>query len=118
MEKKDCVFCKIVKGEIPSTKVYENDNFIGILDIAPKAVGHTVIIPKRHYEDNLLGMPSTLGIELLDAIKTIGLGIIKDKKGEGFNVIVNNGSAAGQMVFHTHIHIIPRKTGDGLKGLV
>jgi len=112
----DCIFCKIVKGEIPSTKTYEDDNFIAILDIHPKAQGHTIIISKKHF-NTLLDMPSSLGGELLEAIKTIGLGLIKDAKGEAFNVIVNNGETAGQAVMHTHIHVIPRKKGDGLKGL-
>ena len=116
MEEKDCIFCKIVKGEIPSTKVYSDDNFIGILDVHPKAEGHTLIIPKNHFK-TILDVPSTLGIELLDAIKEIGLLLIKDKKGEGFNVIINNGEVAGMVVNHFHVHIIPRNKGDGLKGL-
>jgi len=115
-EEKDCIFCKIVKGEIPTTKVYDSDNFIGILDIHPKAPGHTVIIPKKHFK-SLLDMPSSLGGELLDAIKEIGLKLIKDSKGEAFNVIVNNGEAAGQVVMHAHVHVIPRKRGDGLKSM-
>ena len=126
-EDKDCIFCKIVKGEIPSTKTYEDDNFIGILDIHPKAEGHTVIIPKKHFR-NLLDMPASLGNEMLEAIKEVGLSLIKDGKVNagslssdnevsGFNVIINNEPAAGQVVFHAHIHVIPRKTGDGLKSM-
>jgi histidine triad (HIT) family protein len=117
MEKEEkCIFCKIIKGEIPSTKVYDSDNFIGILDIHPKAEGHTVIIPKKHF-NSLLDMPSSLGGELLETIKEVGLKLIKDSKGESFNIIVNNGEAAGQVIMHAHIHIIPRKKGDGLKSM-
>jgi len=114
----NCIFCKIIKNQIPSTKVYESENFIGILDINPKSEGHTIIIPKKHFKDNILGMPSTLGTELLDAIKEISLNLIKEKKADGFNIIVNNGKSAGQIIFHTHIHIVPRKENDGLKSLV
>jgi histidine triad (HIT) family protein len=111
----NCIFCKIVRGEIKSEIVYNDDNFIGLLDINPKALGHTVIIPKKHFENNILVMPSSLGVELVDAIKEVGLNLIKDGKGEAFNIIVNNGEVAGQVIKHTHIHVIPRKKDDGLK---
>lgn len=115
---KDCIFCKVVKGEIPSTKTYEDDNFIGILDIHPKAPGHTVIIPKKHFR-TIVDMPSSLGNEMLDAIKGVGLKLIKEGKNEvqGFNVFVNNEPVAGQVVMHAHIHVVPRKPGDGLKSM-
>ena len=79
MAEKDCIFCKIVKGEIKSEIVYSDDNFIGILDINPKALGHTLIISKNHFK-TILEVPSTLGTELLGAIKEVGLKLIKDKK--------------------------------------
>ena len=113
----DCLFCKIVKREIKSDFVYEDDNFIAILDIKPKSSGHTLIIPKKHFR-NILDMPSSMGNELLGVIKEISLKLIKEGKAEGVNVIINNESAAGQVVFHSHFHIIPRKIGDGLKGMV
>ncbi len=113
---KDCIFCRVVKGEILSTKVYENDNFIGILDIHPKAYGHTLLIPKSHFK-TFLDMPVTLGNEMLEGVKHIGLDLIKQGKGEAFNVFVNNGEIAGQVVMHAHIHVIPRKQGDGLKSM-
>ena len=112
-ENKDCIFCKIINGEIPSKKVYEDENFIGILDQNPKAEGHTLIVPKKHFR-NLLDLPNTIGNELLEAIKKVSLKLI-EKGNEGINVLSNNELSAGQVVFHTHIHIIPRKKGDGLK---
>ena len=117
MVNEDCVFCKIVSGEIKTKIVYDDNNFIGFLDINPRAEGHTVIIPKKHFR-NLLDMPTSFGNEMLDAVKEVGLNLIKQGKGEGFNLIVNNEPASGQAVFHTHLHIIPRKKDDGLKMLV
>lgn len=117
MANEDCIFCKIVSGKIPAKKTYEGDNFIGFLDINPKAEGHTVIIPKKHFR-NLLDMPASLGCELVDAIKVVALDLIKQKKADGFNIIMNNEAAAGQVVFHAHAHVIPRKDNDGLRGLV
>jgi histidine triad (HIT) family protein len=112
----ECVFCKIVKGELPSTKVFDDKNFIGILDINPKAEGHTVIICKNHYQ-TILDMPNTLGNELMAAIKSISLKLLQEKKAEGLNLFVNIGEVAGQTVPHVHVHIIPRKPGDGLKAV-
>ncbi len=116
MANEDCIFCKIVKGEIPSTKTYEDDSFIGILDIHPKAEGHTLLIPKSHFK-TFLDMPGTLGNEMLEAVKHVGLDLIKQGRGEAFNVFVNNGETAGQVVMHVHIHVIPRKKNDGLKSM-
>lgn len=109
----NCIFCKIVSGEIPATKVYEDKNFIGILDANPRAEGHTLIIPKQHFK-NFLDLPVSLGNEMLEAIKKISADLINQGKAEGFNIISNNFEVAGQLVPHAHIHIIPRKQGDGL----
>ena len=110
----DCIFCKIVKGEIESKKVYEDDNFIGVLDVNPKTEGHTLIIPKKHFK-TILDMPDSLGNEMLEAIKKVALKMIDEGKAEGFNLIVNTYEIAGQLVPHAHIHILPRKKGDGFK---
>jgi len=110
----DCVFCKIVRGDIPSKKVFDSENFIGVLDINPVAEGHTLIIPKKHYR-LILDMPSLLGAELVDAIKKVSLDLIKDGKAEGFNIIQSNEKVAQQEVPHLHFHIIPRKKDDGLR---
>jgi len=114
MKNEDCLFCKIVSGEVPSKEIYEDDNFIGILDINPLAEGHTLIIPKKHFR-NLLDLPTTLGNELLEAIKKVSLKLIDDGYAEGVNVQSSNESAAQQEVFHTHVHIIPRKKDDNVK---
>ncbi len=113
----DCVFCKIVKGEIPCTKIYDDDNFIGILNIKPIAEGQALIISKKHFK-TLLDVPSSLGNEMLEASKEVALKLIKEGKAEGFNLVVNNFRSAGQVIDHVHVHIIPRKKDDGLNMLV
>ncbi len=110
----DCIFCKIIKGEIPAEKVYEDDNFIGILDINPESEGHTLIFPKKHFE-SFLDMPSSLGSEFVDAIKKVSLGLVREGKAKGFNIVFNVYKVAGQEVPHVHAHIIPRKSDDGCK---
>ena len=118
MEKdNDCIFCKIIAGKIPSDIIYYDDNFIGILDINPKTKGHILVIPKKHYK-TLLDMPSSLGNELLGAVKKVALKLIEDEKAEGFNVLINNFEIAGQIVPHAHVHVIPRKKDDGLNMVV
>jgi len=114
MAKEECIFCKIVKGEIPAERVYEDDNFIGILDINPEMEGHTLIIPKKHFK-TILDTPNSLGNEFLEAIKNVAMKLIKDKKADGFNIIFNVNKIAGQEVDHVHCHIIPRKENDGMK---
>jgi|SRR3989338_1323775 len=112
----DCIFCKIVRSEVPSKKVYEDDNFIVVHDIKPKADGHSLIISKKHYK-TILDIPVTQGNEMLEAIKTISLDLINNKKAEAVNVVSNVGEASGQIIHHAHFHIIPRKIGDGLKSM-
>jgi len=109
----DCVFCKIVSGEIPAEKIYEDDNFIVINDIKPVARGHCLIIAKKHYQ-TILDMPSSLGGELISLIKKQGMRLMKDEKAEGLNLVENIFPAGGQIVMHVHFHVIPRKKGDGL----
>ncbi|MDD5193598.1 MAG: HIT family protein [Candidatus Nanoarchaeia archaeon] len=111
----NCIFCKIVKGESPCKKVYESDNFFGFLDKYGLVDGHSMVIPKKHYK-NFLDMPASLGNELIDALKEVGVNLIKEGKAEAFNILVNNGEIAGQVVPHLHFHVIPRKRDDGLKG--
>ena len=110
----NCIFCKIVRNEISSNKVAESDSFIAILDAKPNADGHTLIISKQHWV-TLLDIPNKYGDELIEFSKKIAGIILESKKGDGFNIIMNNLECAGQIVKHAHIHIIPRKEGDGLR---
>lgn len=110
----DCVFCKIAKKEIKSEIVKETDNFIAVLDAHPKAKGHTLIIPKKHFV-TLLDVSDKLGNELLNLSKKIASELLDKKLGDGFNLVMNNLQCAGQVVMHAHIHIVPRKENDGLK---
>jgi len=112
IEDSDCIFCKIVNGSAPSNKVYEDDNFVAFLDINHKVDNHVILIPKKHFRA-IMDVPNTLGNEMLAAVKEISMNLIKEGKAEGFNFIVNNEKVAGQIVDHVHIHILPRKTGDG-----
>lgn len=110
----NCIFCKIIKGEIPSHKIYEDEYTLAFLDIAPIHPGHTLIVPKQHHE-NLEQTPHDVSCKCMDTIKKIAPALLKATGADGFNVGLNNGSAAGQAVFHTHFHLIPRFTNDGLK---
>ena len=112
--KKDCVFCKIASREIPAEIIYENDNFIAFPDLNPRVAGHTLIISKKHYVD-ILDMPISLGTELLDAIKNVAGKKLKEDLVEGFNILQNNFPVAGQVVMHTHFHLLPRRKDDGFK---
>ena len=106
-----CVFCKIVNGEIPSYKIYETDNVMAFLDISQNTKGHTLVIPKKHIE-SIFDLDEQTGRDLFEAvIKTTN--ILKNKLGfKNVNLLNNNGSLAGQVVNHYHIHIIPRYGND------
>lgn len=113
----DCIFCKIARKEIKSEIVAESDNFIAFLDVNPKAKGHTLVVPKHHYV-TLLDIPNKLGCEMLEFSKKVASLLLEEKKGDGFNIVMNNLEPAGQVVKHAHIHIIPRKEGDGLRSII
>lgn len=110
----DCIFCKIVKGDIPCAKVYESEDLLAFLDIAPVVPGHVLVIPKAHHV-NLFDLPEALGSRLFAALAPIGTAVMAATGATGLNVQVNNNAAAGQMVFHAHVHLIPRRDGDGLQ---
>ncbi len=110
----DCIFCKIVQGEIPSAKIYETDKVFCFLDVAPVAKGHSLVIPKEHVE-NILELSPDLATEMHEAIRRIGRGMLEGLEADGFNVGMNNFQAAGQLVMHAHWHVIPRFDGDGLQ---
>lgn len=108
----DCLFCKIIRGEIPSAKVYEDEHSFAFLDIKPINPGHVLLIPKKH-SLNLYEMPDETLRELAPTIKKLSIAIKKAVNADGINIGMNNDPAAGQLVFHSHIHIIPRFVGDG-----
>ena len=103
----DCIFCKIVNGEIPSAKVYEDEDVFAFLDISQVTKGHTLIIPKKHAE-NIYETDEELASQLFARVPKIANAIKKVYNPVGINILNNNGAAAGQSVFHIHIHIIPR----------
>ncbi|MFH1151599.1 MAG: HIT domain-containing protein [Nanoarchaeota archaeon] len=108
----ECIFCKMAKWEIPSEKIYENDNFFSVFDISPQVEGHTLVISKNHFE-TMLDMQNSIGAEFLDCVKNTALKLMKRFKADGFNVVNNTFECAGQIVGHVHFHILPRKKGDG-----
>lgn len=111
MNVEDCIFCKIVKKEIPSKIVFENEKSLAFLDIFPINEGHTVVIPKNHYK-NIEDIPEDELTELFKVIKNIAILIHKQLKSDGYNILQNNFEAAGQIIMHFHVHIIPRNKTD------
>jgi len=114
MKNKNCIFCKIAQGKVPSEKIKESDNFFAILDQNQDIPGHALIIPKRHFV-TILDIKNTLGSELIKMIKDVSSDLLDQKKGDAFNIIMNNLEPAGQVIMHAHIHILPRKEDDGIK---
>lgn len=110
----DCVFCKIIAGELPSSKVYEDDEVVAFLDIHPVRPGHTLLVPKKHCKD-FLDCDPEVGAHLMEAAQKVARAVVAGTRAEGFNLGVNNGRAAGQIIFHLHLHVIPRSEGDGLR---
>lgn len=108
-----CIFCKIVAGEIPSDKVYEDDEVMAFLDIRPISRGHSLVVTKKHFPDFLSTDDSALE-NLIPKIKKIASAVMKSVKADGVNISTNHGAAAGQVVFHLHFHLIPRFTSDHL----
>ncbi len=109
----DCIFCKIIRGQVPCQRVFENDHVLAFLDIGPLANGHTVIVPKNHVP-SLEDLPGEWAACLAEAFGPIARAVIGAVGAEGFNLLQNNGPVAGQLVPHVHFHLIPRRTGDGL----
>ncbi len=116
MENKTCIFCKIAQDKVKAEKVKESNNFFAILDKNPKTKGHTLIISKKHFV-TLLDIPNKLGEELIKITKDVASDLLEKKLGDGFNVLMNNLQVAGQVIMHAHLHIIPRKEGDGLRAI-
>ena len=110
----NCIFCKILKNEIPSSTVYEDDKFRAIMDIGPVAKGHVILLAKEHAA-NLLEADDELLSAALPAVKKVAKAVKKTVGCDGINILQNNGEEAGQTVFHLHIHVIPRNKEDGVK---
>lgn len=102
-----CVFCDIIDGKIPSKKVYEDDEILSILDISQTTKGHTLVMPKKHYE-NFLQMPKDEYENLMAKVQMIASKVVKNMNANGCNILINTNEVAGQTVMHTHVHIIPR----------
>ena len=111
MKKQDCIFFSIISGEIPSTTIYENSKFKVIMDIAPANKGHVLILPKEHY-DNIYDIDTATAGELFELAAMTARALKSVLDCDGMNILQNNGTVAGQTVFHFHMHIIPRYEGD------
>ena len=110
----DCIFCKIIAGEIPAEKVYEDKRIVAFLDMHPVNIGHTLVLPKAHYT-NIYDTPDEEMERMSIVIKKLSIAIKKAVHADGINIEMNNEPVAGQLIFHTHIHIVPRFEGDGFQ---
>ena len=111
----DCIFCKIIAGEIPSSKVYEDNQVVAFLDISQVTPGHTLVVPKQHFR-NLLEMDADSSSQLFARVPDIARKVMKATGAKGMNILNNNEEIAGQTVFHTHVHLAPRyEETDGLQ---
>jgi len=110
----DCIFCKIVAGEIPCAKVFESETCLAFLDIAPVNAGHALVLPKGHYP-TLMDIPVEMGGDVLQALSIVGKAVMEATGADGLNLMQNNYEAAGQLVHHAHYHLIPRFSDDGLR---
>ncbi|MBD3312050.1 HIT domain-containing protein [archaeon] len=109
--KEPCVFCKIVAGEVPSYKVYEDDEVLAFLDVNPVNPGHLLVVPKAHYK-TITDMPKDLYEEIAEKVWELSLKMQKALDPDGMNIVQNNNEHAGQLVPHYHVHVIPRYSGD------
>ncbi len=107
-----CIFCRIVRGELPCTKVYEDDHVLAFMDIGPVIKGHTLVIPKAHH-DPLPALPVELLARVISVVQRIAAAQLAALGADGVNVHQSNGAAAGQLVPHVHFHVIPRFATDG-----
>lgn len=112
MKRNDCIFCKLANGEIPTRTIYEDEDFRVILDAAPATRGHALILPREH-ADNLYQLPEEAAGKAFVLARRMAVSMTERLGCQGFNIVQNNGEAAGQTVFHFHMHLIPRYTEDG-----
>ncbi|MDY3920289.1 MAG: HIT family protein [Candidatus Limivivens sp.] len=111
MRDADCIFCKIANGEIPSATIHEDEDFRVILDLGPASKGHALILPKEHFA-NVFEIPEELAAKAFVLAKKIAAKMVDALECDGVNILQNNGTAAGQTVFHFHMHLIPRYEND------
>ncbi len=109
----DCIFCKIIAGDIPCWKVLETETVLAFLDVGPLAEGHVLVIPKEHHA-TLDGMPEDLAADCARVVVRVSRAVREALGADGWNVLQNNGRVSGQAVDHVHFHVIPRRDGDGL----
>ncbi|MCY4402637.1 MAG: HIT family protein [Candidatus Poribacteria bacterium] len=112
----ECIFCAIVEGKIPATKVYEDEHVFTFMDIAPANPGHLVVIPKQHYR-NIFDIPTEVASKIMEAAIPLATAIREALNPDGLNLIQNNEPAGFQTVFHFHLHLIPRWETDSLQPL-
>ena len=110
----DCIFCKIVKKEIPAQIIYEDEDSLAFLDIAPVHPGHTLVIPKKHSKD-IFDISEEDFSNVMKTVQKITPAVKEAVRADGINIGNSNGKAANQVVFHLHVHIMPRYEGDGFK---
>ncbi len=110
----DCIFCKIVSGEIPAAKIYEDEHTLAFLDVNPNNHGHTLVVPKIHAK-NILDISEEALAGMMPAVKKVSKAVFEGMGATGINIAMNNEKPAGQIIFHLHIHIIPRFHDDGLR---
>ena len=108
----DCIFCAIAAGTAPSYRVYEDETAVAFLDLAPVREGHTLVIPRRHVPDVLADEGALALADVAQAVHTVGRLLVDVFAADGLSVLQSNGAAAGQVVFHLHMHLLPRHRGD------
>lgn len=109
----ECIFCKIASGQIPAIKIFEDEVVVAFLDISPISDGHVLVMPRQHFEKVHNCPPELLG-QIWTRLSRIAGAVVSAAGADGYNVLCNNGRAAGQIVDHLHFHIVPRKAGDGV----
>lgn len=110
-----CIFCKIIDGEIPSVKLYEDEQVLAFFDISQVTKGHTLVIPKKHHE-SIYDLPENVAAHTYSVIPKIASALKQTFEPKGLNIVNNNGEAAGQTVFHYHVHLVPRYGESGIHG--
>lgn len=110
----ECIFCQIIAGQLPAHRVFEDEAVLAFLDIAPITRGHTLVVSKRHCPDVASASVETVSA-MMAAVQKVAPAVLQATNTTAFNVGINNGPAAGQVVMHVHFHLIPRRAGDGLR---